>query len=120
VVSDQSRVRVEALLLFHEGQASDPLTVGGAAAAAAPSDCTAERALMSGSSVEGTAKAGGKGGTRAGMVDHSGIDEARRVRNRRGRGEEPSCVSASAALVLVVAIGIAALKLIELAEWNLR
>lgn len=115
MVSDQSRVRVEALLLFHEGQASDPLTVGGAAAvAAAPADDTAERAIVSGSSVEATGKAGGKGGARAGVVGEAG-----RVRNRHGRGEESSCLSASAALVAMAAIGVAALKLVELAQWNL-
>ncbi len=126
VVSDQSRVRVEALLLFHEGQASDPLTAGGAAAAAAPSDGAAERTLVSGSSrveVTDAGKAGEKGGARAGMVDSradGGVGEAGRVRNRHGRGDSASCRSASAAFVVMAAVGIAALKLAELAEWNIR
>eukprot|EP00752_Nemacystus_decipiens_P011404 g10128.t1 len=57
VVSDQSRVRVEALLLFHESQPGDKLAAdGGGSFAAAPDDGTADRALVSGSSVSGKGK----------------------------------------------------------------
>lgn len=81
MVSDQSRVRVEALLLFDENQPGRKLAAAAAAADAAaadaPADGTADRALVSGSSVARKGERESKVPERkAGKDDESNRDRA--------------------------------------------
>lgn len=128
VVSDQSRVRVEALLLFHESQTSDKF---GAGAASPRADGTAGRAFMSGSGVPGK----GKGRRNGSEKDVTG------GRNGDGPGEEgivtrvrswldgveqagaECCVHAVLAFfgffAVCFAVGFLYMGLAQVAEWRL-
>lgn len=125
VVSDQSRVRVEALLLFHESQTSEKFAAG--AAAAAPTDGTSDRAFMSGSSVKGGRKVDQKAGKDESNSDgghEAGI--ARRFRSCIDKAEEVGAgccvyfvISAIGGFALFFAVGFTMLGLAEVTGWRL-
>lgn len=100
VVSDQSRVRVEALLLFDESRAADKFAAGAAAAAAAaPAGGTADRAHVSGSSVAGK----GEGGARVDEKTERGKDESIRDGDGGGGGSQEGTAGVSRSLLRRVA-----------------